>query len=358
MISLKRYLDAASAGGNSVNRTPSSQSCLSLLAAYRSALAQMGESAAEACPAHGAELRRGIAKIDASLGDHLEEAEIAGAERSVSQLLREWGAKAAHHYQQRTAEVKDLLLVMARTAESLGHKDERYTEQLDYVTAKLETIATLDDIAEIRASVEESARDLRKSIGRMATESKAVVDHLRAEVSAYQTKLEKAESTAATDPLSGLGSRRWMEGRIDQRIESGLPFSILIIDIDDFRRVTDEHGKFIGDQLLKEFARELRSTCRFSDLVARWGGERFIVLLDSTGNEAQSQQTRLRASIAKPYQIPGRTGYVNIRLSVSTALAECREGDSVNDLLERADADLEKRRAPDREPLNRERLTA
>lgn len=353
MISLKRYLDAAFVAGESTNGTPPSPARTSLFEAYRSALVQMGDSGAQACPAQGAELRRGIARIDASLHGHLQGTEIVAAQRSVSELLREWGTKAANHYQQRTGEVKDLLLIMARTAESLGHKDDRYTQQLDYVTAKLESIATIDDVASIHASVEESARDLRKSVSRMAAESKAVIDHLRAEVTAYQTKLEKAEYIASTDPLTGLGSRRWMEGRMEQRIQSDSPFSILIVDIDGFGHVNDDLGKFAGDQLLKEFARELRSTCRFSDLVARWGGERFIVLLDSTGSDARSQQARLRTSILKPYQVPGRTGYVNVHLNVSIAIAECREDDTVNDLLERADAELVKGRA-----LTGELLTA
>lgn len=147
-----------------------------------------------------------------------------------------------------------------------------------------------------------------------------------------------------------------MEDRIQQRIESASPFSILLIDIDSFRKVNEEHGQLVGDQLLKEFARELRSTCRFSDLVARWGGDRFIVLLDYRGSEALSQAARLRTSMSKPYQIPGRAGYVTMEVSI--AVAECREGDCLNNLLERADAELMKRRPVQHCAPARERLTA
>jgi diguanylate cyclase (GGDEF)-like protein len=187
----------------------------------------------------------------------------------------------------------------------------------------------------------------------MTAESKAVIDHLRAEVSTYQARLEKAEFIASCDSLTGLGSRLWVEGRIQQRLESDSPFSILLIDIDGFRRVNDEHGNLVGDVLLKEFARELRSCCRFSDLVARWGGDRFIVVLDCAGNEARGQATRLHAWISKPYHVPGKTGYANVRLDVSIGFAECREGDCLQDLLERADAELLSRRAH-----GHERMTA
>jgi len=353
MISLKRYLDAENTNSNSKGEESSSMPCAPLLLAYRSALAQIGECGAETCPAHGAELKGAIVKIDASIGEHPSAQEIAAAESGISELLQTWGKKAASYYEQKADEVKDLLLVMARTAESLGNKDDRYVQQLDAVTAKLETIATLDDVSKIRASVEESARELRKSLSRMTAENKTVIDHLRAEVSTYQTKLERAEHVAACDALTGLGSRPWIEERILQRIEAGSPFSILILDIDGFRRVNDEHGKLVGDHLLREFARELRSTCRFSDLVARWGGDRFIVLVDSPASEAQTQAARLHSRISKPYHVPGKTGYANVGMEASIAVADYREGDGLNDLLERADAQLVKRRAD-----GDERLTA
>jgi diguanylate cyclase (GGDEF)-like protein len=350
MISLKRYLDTAS--NDLKHETPESASCASLRDAYRSALTQIGEFGAETCPAHGAELKRGLARIEAAVGDNPSSTVVAGAERSVSELLLDWGKKAALHHQHRTSEVKDLLLVMARTAESLGHKDDLYARQLEAATVKLDSIASLEDLTRIRASVEESARDLRDSVNRMIAESRSVVGHLRAEVLAYQARLEKAEHTASCDALTGLGSRFWIERRIEQRIESHVPFSILLIDIEGFRRLNEEHGKFVGDQLLKEFARELRSACRISDLVARWGGDRFIVLVDCMENEAQPQVMRLRTWISKSYHVPGRTGYLSVPISASVAIEECREGDCLNDLLERADSELMRGRSPDRERLS------
>ena len=63
--------------------------------------------------------------------------------------------RTARHYQQKTGEVKELLIVMARTAESVGERDQRCAGQINEVTARLEKIASLDDLSEIRASIEE-----------------------------------------------------------------------------------------------------------------------------------------------------------------------------------------------------------
>jgi diguanylate cyclase (GGDEF)-like protein len=353
IISLKRYLDAGKAQPDDPMPDDASVPPVSMIGAYRSALTQMAECGAETCPVHGAELKRRIEKINASIGDRPSPEQIAGAEHSCSELLQEWGRKAASHYRQKAGEVKDILLVMARTAESLGLKDEHYTRQLDAVTTKLQTIANLDDVAKIRASVEESARDLKNSLSRMTAESKTVIDHLRAEVSTYQAKLEKAEHIAASDSLTGLGSRLWIEGRIEQRIDSSLPFSILLIDIECLQELNDEHGRLVGDHLLREFARELRSTCRFSDLVARWGGNRFTVLMDCVGGEAHTQASRVQRVIARPYHVPGRTGYLSVQIEASIGLSEFHAGDSLNELLERADVELAKQRT-----LTRDRRTA
>jgi diguanylate cyclase (GGDEF)-like protein len=338
MISLKRYLDAESSSKQS--GPGQKEGCLKLLSAYRSGLFEMAECGANTCPSHGAELKRAIVRIDAMIGEHPDAVEVAEAKKAVSDLLQGWGKKAAQHYSQKAREVKDLLLVMARTAESLGHKDERYAHQFDLVTSKLDTVASLDDITVIRTSVEESARDLRRSLVRLSAESKAVIDHLRAEVLTYQAKLEKAEYAASCDALTGLGSRMWIEGRIQERIEAGSMFTLLMINIEGFQRVNQVYGNLTGDLFLKEFAGELRSSCRFSDLVARWGSDQFIVVLDCARSDARAQATRLLAWICKSYHVPGKTGYVNVHLDASLGLAEYCEGDTLQYILERASVEL------------------
>jgi hypothetical protein len=86
--------------------------------------------------------------------------------------------------------------VMARTAESLGNKDDQIARIIGTVSEQLGSIAALEDVSRIRASVEASARELRTSLERMSAEGKALQDHLRAEVSTYQTKLQNAERVA------------------------------------------------------------------------------------------------------------------------------------------------------------------
>jgi diguanylate cyclase (GGDEF)-like protein len=340
MISLKRYLDSKAPPVDEPEVNRPSGAFLATLSAYRSALTHFGECGANTCPDLAAELKRGLTRLDEELGDQPGLPAINKTREALRELLQNWGDKTAQYYQQKSGEVKDLLLVIARTTDWLGVKDDQYGHQLDSLTSQLETIAKLQDVTTIRASVEESARQLKNSVTRMTAENKVVIDHLRAEVSTYRAKLEKAEYTASCDALTGLGTRLWAEACIQTRVESGNPFCILMIDVQGFRGVNHEYGNLVGDLILKEFARELRSSCRISDLVARWAGDEFIVVLDCAATDARVQVARLQTRICGPYLVPGRSGHVSVRLNSVVGLTEYRDGDCLQAILERADAAL------------------
>ena len=351
MISLKRYLETEAPRSDAAQPNESQDACRSLLWAYRSALAEMADCGASACPGFASDLKRELTRVEEFLGASPDLQAVTTTKDALSEVLQKWGKKTAAHYEQKAGEVRDLLLVMARTAESLGHRDDQYAQQVDRLTAQLSSIARLDDVSKMRCTIEESARALKDSVARMTAESKAVIEHLRVEVSTYQSKLEKAEHIAACDSLTGLGSRRWVEGRIQQRIAAGLPFSIVMIDVDGFRSINQEYGNLVGDLILKEFARELRSSCRFSDLVARWGGDEFLIVLDCIGADLHGQVARLHSWICRPYLVPGRSGHLSVRLKASMGLSEYREGDSLQELLERADAELGRQQEGTRKQL-------
>ena len=225
MISLKKYLEAASPGSEVQDHPDESEILPATIAAYRSALSEMGDCGVEVCPALGEELKQGLSKSGDRLSPSMSCETVQETERDVRQKLEDWGKKAARHYHDRTEEVKGLLIVLARTAESVGERDQRCKGQISDVTAQLKRIASLDDLTEIRASIERSAADLKTSVDRMAADGKAAIEHLRAEVSVYQTKLEEAETKSSHDPLTGVRSRVFAERQIARRIAEGTPIA-------------------------------------------------------------------------------------------------------------------------------------
>jgi diguanylate cyclase len=103
-------------------------------------------------------------------------------------------------------------------------------------------------------------------------------------------KVDSLRDTAATDPLTGLANRRTLEERLVSEIARtsryGRPLSILIADLDGLKPLNDRHGHEAGDLALCRIARALRESCRSTDLVARFGGDEFIVLAPETTPDA------------------------------------------------------------------------
>lgn len=341
IISLKHYMDSELVEPHVEEepRRPSTDFS-ALLSAYRSGLTEFGECGANACSSLAPDLKKGLGRIDDELGPHPDLRAIETAEGALRELLRDWGNRSALHYEQKAGEVRDLLLVMARAAEALGQKDDLYARKLDALTTQLHTIASLEDVTSLRVSIEKSACELQDSVARMTAESRAVVEHLRLEVTTYKTKLERAEYAASCDALTGLRSRRWIEAQIQQRIDAGSPFCVVMVEIENFRQISEEHGNLVGDLLLKEFANELRSSCRIGDLVGRWGAERFVVILNSDAEQATGRMARLHSWICGAYRVPGRSRPISVRLDAGLGLAEYQPRESLYELLERADAEL------------------
>ena len=337
MISLKKYLDSESAGSNANCEQDHRGIAAVAIAAYGSALVEMGSCSLDACPGLGSELNQHLGELSSDLSSNMSCGRLEKTSREVEDELRVWGRRTARHYQNKSDEVKELLIVMAKMAESVGTRDQRCAGQINEVTARLTAIASLDDLTEIRASIEKSAAELKTSIERMTAEGKAAIDRLREQVSTYRTKLEEAEEIASRDALTGLRSRLYVESQIELRIDAGIAFCVAIVDIDGFKKVNDEHGHLTGDELLKEFAAELVSACRTTDVIGRWGGDEFMIVLQCGLTEASAQTERLSKWICGNYTIEGKSGALKLRVDASIGLAERMPGEEMKNLIARAD---------------------
>lgn len=352
MISIKKYLDSASSPSIEPDDKGETAILPAVLNAYRSALFDIGTSCMSACPALGEELIRSLNKFAKKLSPTMSPETVGATERDVRERLQDWGRQTAQHYGQKAQEVKGLLIVMARTAESVGERDQRCAGQINEVTKRLERIASLEDLTQIRASIEKSAGELKTSVARMAAEGKAAVEHLRAEVSVYQSRLEEAEEVSFRDTLTGVRSRLYAESQIAQRIDAGAQYCLAIVDIDGFKGVNDEHGHGVGDELLKQFALELQSACRSSDTIARWGGDEFLVLMECGMQAARAQVDRLREWVCGNYKVQAINGTKSLKVNASIGLAEFIPGEPMKSVLDRADAAMYQNKAANRKSQN------
>ncbi len=167
---------------------------------------------------------------------------------------------------------------------------------------------------------------------------------------ALATALRQARRAAESDPLTGLANRRALDRMLELRLlvqaADKQPFCLILADLDHFKAVNDGWGHAVGDRALTAFAEVLRGQSRAEDLVARLGGEEFVVLLpDAPLDVAARVAERLR--VATPEAAPPELG--PRRLSASFGVVEAAAEETASQLLRRADAALYRAKADGRD---------
>ncbi len=154
--------------------------------------------------------------------------------------------------------------------------------------------------------------------------------------------LAKVEDMATRDALTGLYNRHFMQTRLEDCIRRhdryGEPFTIVLVDLDHFKRINDQFGHRAGDQALMAFGSAATMVLRESDVIARWGGEEFIFLLPNTSAiKAKVALSRLRAALDDAVISPQ---WPTLRVRFSSGLAVHNRAAGMHHTLERADRAL------------------
>lgn len=155
----------------------------------------------------------------------------------------------------------------------------------------------------------------------------------------YQRAIRQAQH----DALTGLYNRQAMDRMIAREISlaerTGAPLAMVVIDIDHFKDVNDTHGHFIGDQILRMVANQIRSTVRDADLAFRYGGEEFVaVLTGATLTCAAQVADRIRINLETHDCDIGND--LSLRVTASLGVTDLRPGDTPQSLFQRADRAL------------------
>ncbi|MEC9345363.1 MAG: PleD family two-component system response regulator [Pseudomonadota bacterium] len=164
----------------------------------------------------------------------------------------------------------------------------------------------------------------------------------------YQDKLRESVETsiamAMSDPLTGLYNRRYLDQHLDMAIDrnrkAGKPLSVVMLDIDHFKRVNDTYGHAAGDRVLQQFSERIQRNIRGFDLAARMGGEEFLVVLpEADAALAQRVGERLRAAMQQePFETGEAVGKIDVTCSIGAAALGV--DDDRMSLIKRADAAL------------------
>lgn len=202
-------------------------------------------------------------------------------------------------------------------------------------------ISEANDYQEVKKIVDEmlvETKELINSGKRLQNRMKISSDDLKQ----LQQELEKSQQEAQTDTLTTLINRRGLEKKFElERIrarQNDTPFSIVMIDIDHFKKVNDTYGHLVGDSLLKSLAGLLKVHLRKNDIAARYGGEEFLILLPETGLAgAEAVGRKIQSALStKEWKIK-ETGKSMGKITVSMGIAVYKFNEPEKALIKRAD---------------------
>jgi diguanylate cyclase (GGDEF)-like protein len=208
-----------------------------------------------------------------------------------------------------------------------------------------------DHIERLKLAIESNSLDLlRKEATAIAGNFSAMiasrerrrseqVEMLGLELKSLHQRLEEARKTSETDPLTGLYNRRALDAYMERVAEfdglTGVPVTLMLLDVDNFKKINDFFGHPAGDEALRTLGRELlRVFLRKCDFVARYGGEEFaVVMRDTAIKDSRNLAERLRERISG-VSVPGQP---EIQLTVSVGLSSLRSAEDLQGWLARAD---------------------
>ena len=166
---------------------------------------------------------------------------------------------------------------------------------------------------------------LRSTVATLAL-SLIVFPFLGMIVASWRYREQRLERAARTDALTGIYNRGYVMEVLDRafaRASAKRPLSVVMVDIDHFKRVNDDHGHLVGDEVLRRVARALQETLRRHDTLGRYGGEEFMLVLPGSGGaEARVAAERCRAAIATlDFGVPAARGGGSLRCTASFGVA-------------------------------------
>ena len=204
-------------------------------------------------------------------------------------------------------------------------------------------VARQDDLRDIRKLLE-TLIDETRTMQTVTTGMQSQFASKAKEIEELQNQLQHERQRANTDPLTGLYNRFALLDRLSEAVSEmaeGAPPSLVMLDIDRFKKINDTHGHLIGDRVIRFVAQVMGKNIKGKDTAARYGGEEFTVLLpETTSQGAKSVAESIRQIVSQAQLVRADNKKPLGQITVSAGVATYRPGEDVMEFINRADRAL------------------
>ncbi|MDP9128660.1 MAG: GGDEF domain-containing protein [Pseudomonadota bacterium] len=243
--------------------------------------------------------------------------------------------------------------------ESAATDTTKFSKTLDNFSGKLNDTGSLEQIRDAVSKVVTETRTMTQQNERLQKQLSQTTQQL----TEVRYNLDLVHRESQTDPLTGVGNRKFFEQEMSKAttaaVDNGTPLTLLMIDIDHFKKFNDSYGHLIGDQVLRLVARTLVENLKGRDVIARFGGEEFVILLAQTRvTDAEKVANQLRSSLSTKQIRRRKTNETLGAITISIGATEYYPGEDTDGFIARADEALYKAKQTGRNRVVAEPLTA
>jgi diguanylate cyclase len=246
----------------------------------------------------------------------------------------------------REAEFKDIIDILSKAMVAMDSENRDYNHNILEQSKRIEDITHLDDIKRLKQALRQEVENMREAVREKESRDVAKIESLSKQVAVLNTELRSARTESEHDGLTGVLNRRTFDRFLAELVEKNTvkeqDFALLMVDIDDFKRINDTYGHPIGDSVLTAVANKCRQSIRGEDLLARYGGEEFAIILPgaSLRNAVKKGRQICQSIAATRYLLEGVDSGEPLSLTVSIGASICGKADTAAALVNRADKAL------------------
>jgi diguanylate cyclase len=246
----------------------------------------------------------------------------------------------------REGELKDIIEILTSAMVALDTENQQYNQKILAESEKIERITYLDDIKKIKQALIQEIEQIRATVKEKQSRDNIKLEILSKQVKTLNVQLEKVRSESLADGLTGIYNRKAFDHKIGELVHkntvSRSPFSLLMIDIDDFKKINDTYGHPIGDRVIMAIANKCRQSIRGEDFLARSGGEEFVIILPGASlKNAVKKANQIRKSIAAThYSLDEVHGSPTLSVTASIGVSSHQNADTIATVIQRADQAL------------------
>lgn len=262
---------------------------------------------------------------------------LAATDEKAQEIIEEQQLNDHKEVHDQQGQSLSVMKELATMIDKLDQVTGEHTEKLDNHLLNLKEYEELSDLNQLKREISE---ELNLVLSTNHEIHSNIID-AQETVKRLQSKMEEVADMATVDELTGLYNRRALFSRLSEehsRAERyGQGFTLLLIDIDDFKNVNDEYGHQVGDGILRGLGAFLRQNLRDSDFPARFGGEEFICLLPATDIDHAVQAGNKIRQLLSQSTLSSKKTDITLHITVSIGISAFASGDDIDSLIKRAD---------------------